>query len=144
MTLQPRKLLRIGGTLLMLTGGLHTMGHFVMKSISEEARMANLVLDTLRIRLAGGSMSISEALDGLNVFYGIFLLFSGTLALWMAHTTRDQKAISGFLIINIITWATAVIVSLVFFLWIHVTYFTIFLLLFGAVWMARKKTIYKL
>lgn len=144
MTLQPQKLLRIAGTLLVLTGGLHTMGHFVMKGISEEARMANLVLGTFRIRVAGGSMSVPETLDGLNVFYGIFLVFSGTLALWMTHTSNNQKAISGFLIVNIITWTTAAIIALVFFLWIHVAYFTIFLLLFGAAWMVRKKPTYKL
>lgn len=115
-----------------------------MKEMSEEARMVTLLLNTFRIRVAGGSMSIPETLDGLNVFYGIFLAFSGTLALWMSYTPTDQKTISGFLVINIITWMMTIIVSLVFFLWIHVTYFTIFLLLFGAAWMARKKPIYRL
>ena len=124
------KLFRIAAIIQFLIAGGHITGHFLMKKpINATEQKIIVTMASYEKVIAGGKMSILDSYDGLNICYGLFFLFAGSINL---ATTRNADFVRLPALVNAITMAVGAIISAIYFFWIPTTYFVLCSMLFIA------------
>jgi hypothetical protein len=107
----------------------HVIGHFTIpRNTNPTERKLVAMMATYEKEVAGGKMSILHAYDGLNVSYALFFLLIGAVNLYLWRT--QAIVVRQVSLINAIAMGVGVIVSLFYFFWIPVVYFSLTCLLF--------------
>lgn len=129
MTLSPQlKLFRTASIVLILIGISHPVIHFATrnpKNDTEEELFRQMAM--YQKPMIGGEMSMLQLQDGLNICYGVFLLFFGVVNLYcFAQTDRDSSFIKGLSRIESMMFLACFVVSIIFFFWVPAVYLGLF------------------
>lgn len=120
----------------MITGLFHIAGHFFISSTFPDVVPLTDTMHAYKIRILGGETSLAALIDGLNVMYGLFLIFIGGFNLLIMRFLSPEGIPSSVAALNVATLGTGCLISMIYFLWLHVTYFAIFTGFFFAAWLA--------
>jgi hypothetical protein len=118
------KLFTIGALLQILVAVGHVIGHFAMpRPANETEEKLVRMMSSYEKKVAGGKMSILESYDGLNISYGLFFLFAGVTNFFIRR--KHKTLIKPLSFLNASTMAIGCVVSIVYFFWIPVVYFSL-------------------
>jgi hypothetical protein len=123
------KYFAIAAAIQILVAISHVIGHFTIpRNTNPAERKLVAMMATYEKEVASGKMSILHAYDGLNVSYALFFLLIGAvnLQLWRKQVVVVRQVS----LLNAIGMGVGIVVSLLYFFWVPVVYFTLTCLLF--------------
>lgn len=102
------------------------VGHFwIIKPASVEEASLLQRMSSFHRNFAGGSMSPRDIQDGLNLCYGLFLVYTGLYNLIILNLFSTREILRKLILLTCIMLMIGSIVSLVFFFWLPVILFVI-------------------
>ena len=116
---------RTGSYALLLVSMAHLIGHFgLQRPASETERKVIAVMKAYEKEVAGGSMSMIDLVDGLNLCYALFFLFAGIINLYLANTrSEDRELLKTISFLNASLLTAGLIISIIYFFWVPVVSF---------------------
>jgi hypothetical protein len=132
---------KAGSYLCLLFPAFHITGHFLTRKPANETEKKLLYLMTFyEKKFAGGSMSMMNIVDGLNICYVLFFLYAGILNLLAVSKLHDNcsalRTLSG---LNTILFFCGTVISFIYFFWMPVLIWASLTILFGLAWMRHRK-----
>ena len=119
----------------------HLVGHFTAPRPANKTEAELLsMMATYHKQLAGGSMTILNAYDGLNIIYGLFFFFAALINLSLKKA--DIGLIKRVSAVNAFAMASGLVVACIFFFWVPIFYFSLCMAIFLMVWLRSDTKLY--
>jgi hypothetical protein len=122
MQVTPLKFFKAGSWMLIVISALHLMGHFLMsKPVNDTEENLLGFMSNYHKEFFGGKMTMKEILDGLNLFYSLFLASFGSLNLVLTRSAEfSHRYLRQISFIGFITFLVGAVIALIYFFWMHV------------------------
>ena len=131
-----RTLFRLAAYGLVITAGLHLVGHFAPAAppANESEETLRRLLTSYRFNFAGISRSTMDFLRGFSLSFAALALFVGILDLAIARYERTGRAfLQTVILINLLFVGVQLVIAAIYFIYPPIISFAIvFLLLVGA------------
>jgi hypothetical protein len=115
------RLFKIGSWMLVVMALIHVSGHFLMSKPqnSTEVELFGL-MRSYEKTVFGGKMTMKEIVDGLNLIYGLFLVFAGLVNLTLLRYRSGDQILRAVSLLEGIVFSVGILIASLYFFWLHV------------------------